>query len=220
VLWKLKAAAVASGPEDKKSCETFLNELIWREFYIQVLANFPHVMNGSFRPEYDNLEWSDNESHFQAWRAGMTGYPMVDAAMRCLNATGLMHNRLRMIVAMFLTKDLLISWRRGERYFMQKLVDGDMAANNGGWQWSAGTGTDAAPYFRIFNPVSQSVKFDPDGAFVRRWVPELESLPDNLLHQPWKEPLRAGAAKYPERIILHEEQRPKCLEMFKKALKK
>ena len=135
-----------------------MNELIWREFYTQVLHNFPHVTKGAFRPEYDKLQWSDNQEHFAAWCEGRTGYPIVDAAMRCLNATGTMHNRLRMIVAMFLTKDLLINWQWGERYFMKQLVDGDMAANNGGWQWSAGTGTDAAPYFRIFNPVSQGEK--------------------------------------------------------------
>jgi deoxyribodipyrimidine photo-lyase len=127
-----------------------------------------------------------------------------------------MHNRLRMIVAMFLTKDLLIHWQRGERYFMQQLVDGDMAANNGGWQWSSGTGTDAAPYFRIFNPVSQAIKFDPEGKFVRRWVPELAALPDNVIHQPWESPLISPAAhEYPQRIVLHEQRREKCLALFK-----
>ena len=146
---------------------------------------------------------------------GQTGYPIVDAAMRCLNATGTMHNRLRMIVAMFLTKDLLINWQWGERYFMQKLVDGDMAANNGGWKWSAGTGTDAAPYFRIFNPVSQGEKFDPKGEYVRRWLPELAVFPDDLIHQPWESPLLLSRSKYPERIVIHDEQRKKCLAMFK-----
>ena len=135
--------------------------------------------------------------------------------MRCLNATGTMHNRLRMIVAMFLTKDLLIHWQWGERYFMKQLVDGDMAANNGGWQWSAGTGTDAAPYFRIFNPVSQGVKFDAEGKFVRRWIPELNDYPDDLIHQPWENPLLLSKTKYAQRIVLHEEQRGKCLAMFK-----
>jgi deoxyribodipyrimidine photo-lyase len=171
-------------------------------------------MQGAFRREYDSLEWSDDREHFEAWCAGMTGYPIVDAAMRCLNATGNLHNRLRMIVAMFLTKDLLISWQWGERYFMQKLVDGDMAANNGGWQWSAATGTDAAPYFRIFNPVSQGEKFDSDGEFVRRWLPELTSLPDDLIHRPWEDPTVLKAANYPKRIVIHEQQRPKCLAMF------
>jgi deoxyribodipyrimidine photo-lyase len=139
--------------------------------------------------------------------------------MRCLNATGNMHNRLRMIVAMFLTKDLLINWQWGERYFMQQLVDGDMAANNGGWQWSAGTGTDAAPYFRIFNPVSQGEKFDPRGDFVRRWVPELASAPNDLIHRPWEQSLVLRQTRYPKRIVIHEEQRLKCLEMFGAAKK-
>ena len=212
---QLKAARASGTPEQQRNCDVWLSELIWREFYLQILINFPHVTKGAFRPEYDRLQWSDNEQHFQAWCAGMTGYPIVDAAMRCLNATGNMHNRLRMIVAMFLTKDLLINWQRGDRYFMQQLVDGDMAANNGGWQWSAGTGTDAAPYFRIFNPVSQGEKFDAQGKFVRQWVPELASLPDDLIHQPWESPLMTSRLKYPSRIVLHEEQRPKCLAMFK-----
>jgi deoxyribodipyrimidine photo-lyase len=134
--------------------------------------------------------------------------------MRCLNQTGWMHNRLRMIVAMFLTKDLLIHWQWGERYFMKQLVDGDMAANNGGWQWSAGTGTDAAPYFRIFNPVSQGEKFDAKGEFVRRWLPELASLPDAILHKPWTDPLASAKSGYPQRIVRHEDQRPLCLAMY------
>ena len=214
---KLKAAREKGTPEQQRNCDVWLSELIWREFYLQILVNFPHVAKGAFRPEYDKLEWSDNDKHFHAWCAGMTGYPIVDAAMRCLNATGNMHNRLRMIVAMFLTKDLLINWQQGERYFMRQLIDGDMAANNGGWQWSAGTGTDAAPYFRIFNPVSQGEKFDTAGKFVRQWVPELASLPDHLIHQPWENPLLAAKMHYPPRIVLHEEQRGKCLAMFKKV---
>jgi deoxyribodipyrimidine photo-lyase len=212
-LQKAKAKAVST--EALKSCETFLNELIWREFYSQVLHNFPHVTKGAFRPEYDQLKWSDNQEHFTAWCAGQTGYPIVDAAMRCLNATGTMHNRLRMIVAMFLTKDLLINWQLGERYFMKQLVDGDMAANNGGWQWSAGTGTDAAPYFRIFNPVSQGEKFDAEGKFVRRWIPELKDFPADTIQQPWENPLLLAKTNYQQRIVLHEEQREKCLAMFK-----
>ena len=210
-----RARARATTPAQAGGCDVFLNELIWREFYQQVLVNFPHVTTGAFRPEYDRLAWSDNREHFAAWCAGRTGYPIVDAAMRCLNATGTMPNRLRMVVAMFLTKDLLIHWQWGERYFMQQLVDGDLAANNGGWQWSAGTGTDAAPYFRIFNPVSQGEKFDPAGGYVRRWVPELADFPDDLIHQPWENPLRCARAKYPERMVLHAEQRVKCLAMFK-----
>ena len=143
----------------------------------------------------------------------MTGYPLVDAAMRCLNATGWMHNRNRMIVSMFLAKDLLLPWQWGERYFMQRLVDGDLAANNGGWQWSAGTGTDAAPYFRFFNPTSQAEKFDPEGDFVRRWVPELAHLAGRRIHRPWDH-LAAGARAYPQRIVIHEEQRARCLAMY------
>ena len=214
---KLKAAREGATADHQRNCDVWLSELIWREFYQQVLVNFPHVTKGAFRPEYDRLEWAGSEEHFQAWCAGMTGYPIVDAAMRCLNATGNMHNRLRMIVAMFLTKDLLFHWQRGDRYFMQQLVDGDMAANNGGWQWSAGTGTDAAPYFRIFNPVSQGEKFDPKGEFVRRWVPELAALPEDLVHQPWENPLQTAGTKYPPRIVRHDEQRVKCLAMFKQV---
>lgn len=215
VLAELKKAREKATPAQLPGCDVFLNELIWREFYLQVLHNFPHVTKGAFRPEYDRLAWSENREHFTAWCEGRTGYPIVDAAMRCLNATGTMHNRLRMIVAMFLTKDLLINWQWGERYFMQQLVDGDMAANNGGWQWSAGTGTDAAPYFRIFNPVSQGEKFDTGGKFVRRWIPELAPFPDDLIHQPWENPLLLSRTKYPQRIVMHEEQRSKCLTMFK-----
>ena len=214
ILAELKKARALATPTQMPGCDVFLNELIWREFYLQVLSNFPRVTTGAFRPEYDRLQWSANSAHFTAWCDGRTGYPIVDAAMRCLNATGTLHNRLRMIVAMFLTKDLLINWQWGERYFMQQLVDGDLAANNGGWQWSAGTGTDAAPYFRIFNPVTQGEKFDACGEFVRRWIPELAAFPARDLHQPWKNPLLCASAKYPPRIVIHEEQREKCLAMF------
>ncbi len=214
VLAALARARARANPEQAKHCEVFLNELIWREFYLQVLHNFPHVTRGAFRKEYDALEWGGSDAHFEAWCAGQTGYPIVDAAMRCLNATGWMHNRLRMIVAMFLTKDLLVHWQRGERYFMRQLVDGDMAANNGGWQWSAGTGTDAAPYFRIFNPTTQGMNCDPNGDFVRRWIPELAALRGAAVHEPWNEPLLA--AKYPPRILRHEDQRAKALAMFKR----
>jgi deoxyribodipyrimidine photo-lyase len=219
VLAALKQAREQAAAAQQASCDVFLNELIWREFYTQVLCNFPHVVKGAFRPEYDRLPWSENRAHFQAWCEGRTGYPIVDAAMRCLNATGTMHNRQRMIVAMFLTKDLLINWQWGERYFMQQLVDGDLAANNGGWQWSAGTGTDAAPYFRIFNPVSQAEKFDPAGGFVRRWIPELQGCPDELIQRPWENPLLLSQSKYPRRIVLHEIQRDKCLAMFQTVKK-
>jgi len=216
VLERLRAVREKADARGQRGCDVWLTELIWREFYQQVLHNFPHVLKGAFRPEYDAIRWSDDEDHFQAWCTGRTGYPIVDAAMRCLAATGTMPNRARMIVAMFLTKDLMISWQRGERWFMQQLLDGDLAANNGGWQWSAGTGTDAAPYFRIFNPVTQGEKCDPTGAFVRRWVPELAKLPDATIHQPWEEPFFCPARSgYPDRIVIHAEQRPKCLAMFK-----
>jgi deoxyribodipyrimidine photo-lyase len=214
VLSRLARAEAEAGPSGRRDFEVFRNELIWREFYLQVLANFPHVSQSCFRSRYNRLAWSGTDEEFAAWRQGLTGYPIVDAAMRCLNATGWMHNRLRMIVAMFLAKDLLVDWRRGERYFMQQLVDGDMAANNGGWQWSAGTGTDAAPYFRIFNPTAQGEKFDPDGSFTRQWLPELAGFAGDSIHQPWRQPLAARAAGYPDRIVAHDEQRLKCLAMF------
>ena len=184
----LQAIARAKGKEERDGPETWLSELIWREFYLQILDQFPHVRGGSFRPEYDGLAWRNDPQAFAAWCAGQTGFPVVDAAMRQLNETGWMHNRARMIVASFLVKDLLVDWRWGERYFMQQLLDGDPANNNGGWQWTAGTGTDAAPYFRIFNPASQAEKFDPHGRYIRRWVPELTAVPDTYLYEPWKMP--------------------------------
>jgi deoxyribodipyrimidine photo-lyase len=203
--------------------ETWIGELAWRDFYIQILAHFPHVLTGAFKPEYDALEWENDTALFDAWRTGQTGYPVVDAAMRQLQREAWMHNRARMIVASFLTKDLLIDWRWGEQYFMQQLVDGDPAANNGGWQWAAGTGTDAQPYFRIFNPVSQGKKFDPHGAYVRRYLPELADVPDRYIHEPWRMPaslqqqcsVRIGHT-YPAPIVDHKEQRARALEMYRK----
>ena len=171
-------------PEQRKGVDHWVSELIWREFYQMILYHFPQVEQGSFRPEYDQIAWRNDSAEFEAWCQGQTGYPIVDAAMRQLNATGWMHNRARMIVASFLTKDLLIDWRWGERAFMRQLIDGDIASNNGGWQWTAGTGTDAAPYFRIFNPTLQSIKFDPDGRYIRQWVPELASVPNDFIHAP------------------------------------
>lgn len=168
-----------------KGAETWLNELIWREFYVSILYHFPQVRMTSFRPEYERIPWSNDENTFAAWTAGRTGYPVVDAAMRQLFQSGWMHNRARMIVASFLVKDLLIDWRWGERWFMQHLLDGDPAANNGGWQWTAGVGTDAAPYFRVFNPVLQGQKFDPHGKYIRRWLPKLAAVPDAYIHTPW-----------------------------------
>jgi len=189
----------------------FLNELIWREFYYYILAKFPNVERESFNPKYRKLKWGDNEKYFRAWTEGKTGYPIVDAGMRELNTTGWMHNRVRMIVASFLTKDLLVNWQWGERYFMEKLLDGDLAPNNGGWQWSASTGCDPQPYFRIFNPYLQSKKFDPEGAYIRRFVPELAHLSARDIHEP---PAHSRNG-YPAPIVDHSEQRDKALELFR-----
>jgi deoxyribodipyrimidine photo-lyase len=182
--------------------DTLLNELIWRDFYQMILWHFPYVISQSFKKEYDLIKWRNNEKEFEAWCNGITGYPIVDAGMRELNATGYMHNRVRMIVASFLTKHLLIDWRWGEAYFAEKLLDYDLAANNGGWQWAAGSGCDAAPYFRIFNPYLQTQKFDPDLKYIRKWVPELETF------------------DYPQPIVNHEEARKRCLQVYKAALQK
>ena len=182
--------------------ESFLNELIWRDFYQMILWHFPHVISNAFKPVYDNIKWRNNEKEFEAWCDGKTGYPIVDAGMRELNSTGFMHNRIRMIVASFLTKHLLIDWRWGEAYFAKKLLDFDLAANNGGWQWAAGSGCDAAPYFRIFNPYFQTQKFDPELKYIRKWAPEFEEL------------------TYPQPIVDHESARKRCLDVYGKALKK
>ncbi len=180
------AAARAADAEARQSVETWITELIWREFYLHILYHFPDVLRTAFNPKLRHIAWRNVPAEFEAWKQGRTGYPVVDAAMRQLAETGWMHNRARMIAASFLVKDLLIDWRWGEQWFMEQLVDGDPAANNGGWQWTAGTGTDAAPYFRIFNPVLQSEKFDPDGRYIRRYVPELRSVPEAHLHAPWQ----------------------------------
>ncbi|MDT8886678.1 cryptochrome/photolyase family protein [Aquirufa regiilacus] len=181
--------------------ETWLNELIWRDFYFNILFHFPHVSDGhAFRKEYDRMEWRNNEVEFKAWCEGQTGYPIVDAGMRELNSTGFMHNRVRMIVASFLVKHLLIDWRWGESYFAEKLLDFDLAANNGGWQWAAGCGCDAAPYFRVFNPTLQTQKFDKELAYIRKWVPEFQEL------------------SYPQPIVNHEFARERVLVAYKKAL--
>jgi deoxyribodipyrimidine photo-lyase len=214
----------AQTDEGRKGSQTWLNELIWREFFISILYNFPSVRQHSFRKDMRSIAWQNDQGDFQAWTHGQTGYPIVDAAMRQLLEIGWMHNRARMIVASFLVKDLLIDWRWGERWFMQQLVDGDPAANNGGWQWTAGTGTDAAPYFRIFNPILQSKKFDPNGDYIRRWVPELSSLPTKVIHTPWELSeskqrelgLRIGKT-YPAPIIDHGFARQRTLNVFKQA---
>lgn len=217
-----QAIRVAPDPASRRSAETWLNELIWRDFYIHILYHFPQVRRGNFHLR--ELQWENNLLHFETWKAGQTGYSIVDAAMRQLEQTGWMHNRARMIVASFLTKDLLVDWRWGERWFMQHLIDGDPAANNGGWQWTAGTGTDAAPFFRVFNPVLQSVRHDPQGIFIRRWLPELAGVPPEYIHEPWKMPLevqfRAGCRigkEYPAPIIDHAWARDRALYVYKKT---
>jgi deoxyribodipyrimidine photo-lyase len=185
--WGAKAAIdLATSQEAQTGAEAWLNELIWREFYQALLYHFPHTIKLPLREQFVNFEWLDDSAAFNAWCEGRTGYPVVDAAMRMLNATGWMHNRARMIVASFLTKDLLIDWRKGERYFMQQLIDGDSASNVGGWQWAAGVGADAQPFFRVFNPTLQGQRFDPDGVFVKQWLPELRGVPIELVHEPWK----------------------------------
>lgn len=194
---------------------TWLSEVIWREFYQHLMYFEPRLCKGdNFHQWARNIAWQHNDEHFQAWSQGRTGYPIVDAAMRQLNNTGWMHNRLRMIVASFLTKDLHIHWRHGETYFMRQLIDGDFASNNGGWQWSASTGCDGQPYFRIFNPTTQGEKFDPQGEFIRRWVPELSILDNKTIHQPWKAQKKLD---YPQPIVDHKAERAVTLSLYKQA---
>lgn len=178
----------------------FVNELIWRDFYSQILAHFPHVAEGPFKPQYARIAWRDDPEAFERWKTGTTGYPIVDAGMRELSATGFMHNRVRMITASFLSKHLLLDWRLGEAWFAEKLLDFDLASNSGGWQWAAGCGTDAAPYFRIFNPTEQTKKFDKNLEYVKKWVPELNT------------------ARYPKPIVDHAFARQRCLDVYKEAL--
>lgn len=221
--WGAQAAIdLAENAAAKAGAEAWLNELIWREFYMALLYHFPHTLQRPLREQYTDFAWLDDEIAFDAWREGRTGYPVVDAAMRCLNATGWLHNRARMIVASFLTKDLLIDWRKGERYFMQQLIDGDSAANAGGWQWAAGVGADAQPFFRVFNPTLQGQRFDPDGKFVRQWLPELARVPDRLVHEPWKmtslEQREANCLigrDYPAPIIDHHYARDRALRHYR-----
>lgn len=205
--------------------ETWLSELIWRDFYAMILAHHPRLASGeSFKPEYDRIRWEDGpnaDAAFKAWCTGQTGYPLVDAAMRQLNQTGYMHNRLRMVTASFLCKDLGIDWRRGEAYFAARLTDFDFASNNGGWQLAASSGCDAQPYFRIFNPVTQSLRFDPQGKFIRRYVPELAALPDKALHAPWTASATVLAAAgmtlghdYPLPLVDHAMARQRTLERY------
>jgi deoxyribodipyrimidine photo-lyase len=222
---RAQIALLQAGEDDTRAeIRTWMDELVWREFYVAILHHFPRVMDGPFREAYANLNWRDAPEDLQAWQDGQTGFPVVDAALRQLRETGWMHNRGRMIVASFLTKDLLINWQEGEAWFMAQLVDGDPAANNGGWQWSAGTGTDAAPYFRVFNPVLQGQKFDPDGVYIARWVPELAKLPVKYRHEPWKMKPADGkkygvepGKDYPERIVAHQVARKRALDAYKSA---
>ncbi|HXH73479.1 MAG TPA: deoxyribodipyrimidine photo-lyase [Bacteriovoracaceae bacterium] len=186
---------------------TWLSEIIWRDFYQMILDIHPHVTKGPFRPEYNQIKWKGDPKHFELWCKGLTGFPLVDAAMRCLNQTGLMHNRLRMVVASFLCKTLLIDWRKGEEYFAQKLLDFDLASNNGGWQWASSSGADAQPYFRIFNPYTQSEKFDPDGIFIRKWCPELAHLSNRDIHKGLNIP-----------IVSYQNNRIRCIDMYNAAL--
>ncbi|MFM9912253.1 MAG: cryptochrome/photolyase family protein [Methylophilaceae bacterium] len=205
--------------------ETWLSELIWRDFYFMILHHHPRVASGqSFKPEFNAIPWPNNADYFAAWCEGRTGYPLVDAAMRQLNQTGYMHNRLRMVAASFLVKDLLVDWRKGEAYFAQKLLDFDLSANNGGWQWAASTGCDAQPWFRIFNPVTQSEKFDAEGKFIRKYVPELAACDTKEIHAPWNMPLsRQQALKvvighdYPMPIVDHTVMRLQALDLYKFA---
>jgi len=196
--------------------QTWVNELLWREFYTHILTGYPQVSrHRAFRAHTEALPWRNAPKEFEAWQQGRTGFPIIDAAMRQMLATGWMHNRLRMLTAMFLSKNLLIDWRLGERHFMRHLIDGDLAANNGGWQWSASTGTDSVPYFRIFNPVSQSQRFDPKGRFIRQWVPELQGIDDKNIHDPGKCHGLIDANLYPSPIVDLHSSRQRALQAFK-----
>jgi len=224
VVRALQAMAEAPGPAARASAELWLGELIWREFYLAILYHFPSVLKTAFNPALREIPWRTAPQDLEAWRDGRTGYPVVDAAMRQLRGIGWMHNRGRMIAASFLVKDLLIDWTQGEQYFMDQLVDGDPAANNGGWQWTAGVGTDAAPYFRIFNPVLQGQKFDPEGGYIRRFVPELGRVPDRYIHEPWRmsgaEQEAAGCLigrDYPAPIVDRARVRDRTLAAYRRS---
>ncbi len=217
----LRAADAAVSPEARGGAHTWLSQLIWREFFISILFAFPHARRRALRPDLQHVRWTDDRQTFEAWCRGETGFPMVDAAMRQLGAIGWVHNRARMLAASFLAKHLLLDWRWGERWFLQHLIDGDLAANNGGWQWVAGTGTDAAPYFRIFNPILQGQRYDPHGDYVRRWVPELRDVPAPFIHTPWRLPeaeqrrlgIRIGR-DYPSPLVELGAARQRAIEAY------
>ena len=223
-LARLAWEQTQSQPHDAEGAATWLSELVWRDFYFQILAHHPHVVHASFKPAYDAIVWDtgpEADALYAAWCEGRTGYPLVDAAMRQLNTTGYMHNRLRMVAASFLVKDLGIDWRRGEAWFARQLNDFDLAANNGGWQWAASTGCDAQPWFRIFNPITQSQKFDADARFIERYVPELARLPAALRHAPWQaRPLELAEAgvvlgtDYPHPVVDHAAARERTLARY------
>lgn len=196
--------------------QTWISELIWREFYIHITVGFPRVcMHRAFQPATERIKWNDNDEHLLAWQEGRTGVPIIDAGMRQLVATGWMHNRIRMVVAMYFSKNLFLNWQLGEKFFMQNLIDGFLASNNGGWQWSASTGTDAAPYFRVFNPVSQSERFDPDGNYIRKYVPELASLTSKEIHAPWElPPMSRFKLDYPKPLVDLSKTRARAIEAF------
>ena len=211
----------AASPTQRESVNRYVRELAWREFFHHVLFHFPQVADGNFKKEFDRLPWQSNPAGLAAWKAGRTGFPLVDAAMRELSTTHWMHNRARMVAASFLTKDLHIDWREGEKWFEHELADADLANNNGGWQWAAGTGTDAAPYFRIFHPVLQSRRFDPDGAYIRRFVPELARVPAEKIHEPWtmtageqREAVCRIGREYPSPLLDHAREREVALRMY------
>ena len=210
-------------PEDKAGTSQFLAEIVWREFSHHLLFHFPELPNQNFKKQFDNFEWENNPDLLKKWQKGQTGFPIVDAGMRELWQTGFMQNRVRMIVASFLIKDLFIDWRKGEEWFWDCLVDANLANNSASWQWVAGSGADAAPYFRIFNPVLQSERFDADGEYIKKYLPELKNLPKKFIHKPWElsaiELKKYGVElgkNYPQRIVLHEEARNKALELYKK----
>lgn len=223
----VQAQAAAEQNDNAKSqnaVDVWVDELIWRDFYFSILYHFPHVVDGSFRDSLQHISWRNDRDDFQRWKEGKTGYPLVDAGMRQLLEMNWMHNRLRMVVASFLVKDLLVDWRWGEAWFMKKLLDADLAANNGGWQWVAGTGTDAAPYFRIFNPVSQSKKHDPQGKYIKKYVPELRDVPVQYIHEPWTMPANVQeecnckiGKDYPALVVDHGQARERTLAVYREA---